>query len=270
VLLALHRLRSVLTTINAAIFTGARTPMRWAATFLAARARHWRDDRHTPANALLLQGAITLCCWSDAALTADGFNAMVLHLPVFWTFFPAHRLTLFVFGGREARRSASRLSGVPSPSACACVHAYSSFNYVRNSRTGRSSAAGAGGHGGSWRRHSAVFLSPKEMTLYRAALHRRGGARAPFRPRAEACFVVAADAVGGGEEARGGARPSRCSSAGPGEVSVTPAGSASSSRRSACWRRRAASGDRRRRRDPLAGRCAWARSTPSARTCCRS
>ena len=58
----------------------------------------WRESGSTPANALLLQGAITLVLIVSAALTArDGFDAMVAYTaPVFWTFFLLTGMTLFV------------------------------------------------------------------------------------------------------------------------------------------------------------------------------
>src|SRR5205823_912338 len=61
VLLALIVCISVLTTINAAIFTGARTSWALGRDFRILRfLGNWREQGSTPANALLLQGAITL------------------------------------------------------------------------------------------------------------------------------------------------------------------------------------------------------------------
>jgi amino acid transporter len=91
---------SALTTINAAVFTGARTNFAMGRDYpLFAGLGHWRESGSTPANALLLQGLVTLVLIGAAALTAkDGFDAMVAYTaPVFWTFFLLTGLTLFVF-----------------------------------------------------------------------------------------------------------------------------------------------------------------------------
>ena len=90
---------SALTTINAAVFTGARTNFAMGRDFrLFAKLGDWRESGSTPANALVLQGAITTVLIVSAALTArDGFDAMVAYTaPVFWTFFLLTGITLFV------------------------------------------------------------------------------------------------------------------------------------------------------------------------------
>jgi amino acid transporter len=99
VLLALIVCISALTTINAAVFTGARTNFAMGRDYpLFARLGDWRESGSTPANALVLQGAITLVLIAAAALTAkDGFDAMVAYTaPVFWTFFLLTGVTLFI------------------------------------------------------------------------------------------------------------------------------------------------------------------------------
>ena len=90
---------SALTTINAAIFTGARTSFAFGRDYpMFARLGAWRESGSTPANALMLQGAITLALILAASLVArDGFDAMVAYTaPVFWTFFLLTGLTLFI------------------------------------------------------------------------------------------------------------------------------------------------------------------------------
>ncbi len=91
---------SALTTINAAVFTGARTNFAMGRDFpLFAGLGNWRESGSTPANALVLQGAIALVLIAAAALMAkDGFDAMVAYTaPVFWTFFLLTGVTLFIF-----------------------------------------------------------------------------------------------------------------------------------------------------------------------------
>jgi len=99
VLLAFIVCISALTTINAAVFTGARTNFAMGRDFpLFAKLGNWRESGSTPANALVLQGAIALVLIVAAAMTAkDGFDAMVAYTaPVFWTFFLLTGVTLFV------------------------------------------------------------------------------------------------------------------------------------------------------------------------------
>ncbi len=97
---------SALTTINAAVFTGARTNFAVGRDYpLFAKLGNWRERGSTPANALMVQCAITLVLIAAAAMTAkDGFDAMVAYTaPVFWTFFLLTGLTLFVFRAQEKR-----------------------------------------------------------------------------------------------------------------------------------------------------------------------
>jgi amino acid transporter len=100
VLLSLIVCVSAFTTINAAIFTGARSNFAMGRDYpLFAGLGRWRESGSTPANALLLQGAISLLLIVVASLaTRDGFDAMVAYTaPVFWTFFLLTGSTLFVF-----------------------------------------------------------------------------------------------------------------------------------------------------------------------------
>jgi len=138
VLLALLVCVSVLTTINAAIFTGARTSYAFGRDFSFLRGLgQWRDSGSTPANALLLQGAITLLLVGASALTPDGFNAMVAYTsPVFWTFFLLTGLTLFIFRFRQEKTEGFKTPlypVVPAAFVLACAYMlYSSIDYVRN------------------------------------------------------------------------------------------------------------------------------------------
>ena len=89
-----------------------------------------------PANALLLQGAISLLLVLASSFTPDGFTAMVAYTsPVFWTFFLLTALTLFVFRRRGGEAPAFRVPLypiVPIAFVLACGYMlYSSINYVR-------------------------------------------------------------------------------------------------------------------------------------------
>ncbi|HEU4441961.1 MAG TPA: APC family permease [Burkholderiales bacterium] len=137
VLLAILVCVSVLTTMNAAIFTGARTNYALGRDFpFFGRLGAWRESGSTPANALILQGVIALFLVAASATTPDGFSAMVAYTsPVFWTFFLLTALTLFVFRRREETIPAFRVPlypVVPIAFCLACVWMlWSSINYVR-------------------------------------------------------------------------------------------------------------------------------------------
>ena len=127
---------AALTTMNAAIFTGARTTYAMGQDFaFFAKLGAWRASGSTPANALILQGAITLILIIASAVTPDGFSAMVAYTsPVFWTFFLLTALTLFVFRrkGGDAPFRVPLYPIVPIAFCGACVYMlYSSINYVR-------------------------------------------------------------------------------------------------------------------------------------------
>jgi amino acid transporter len=129
---------AALTTINAAIFTGARTTYAMGRDFTIFRALGaWRERGSTPANALLLQGAIALVLVWAGSFTPDGFSAMVAYTaPVFWTFFYLTGTTLFLFRERGAEQAAFRVPLYPHVAiafAVACAYMlYSSVDYIRN------------------------------------------------------------------------------------------------------------------------------------------
>jgi len=136
ILIALVVCLAALTTMNAAIFTGARTTYAMGRDFaFFGKLGAWRESGSTPANALLVQGAITLILIMASAVTPDGFSAMVAYTsPVFWTFFLLTALTLFVFRrrGGDAPFRVPLYPIVPIAFCAACVYMlYSSINYVR-------------------------------------------------------------------------------------------------------------------------------------------
>jgi amino acid transporter len=138
VLIALVVCVSALTTMNAAIFTGARTNWALGRDFpLFAALGSWREAGSTPANALLVQGAITLLLVGAGSLTPDGFSAMVAYTaPVFWTFFLLTGITLFVFQARGGEAPAFRVPFAPLLTLAflgMCAYMlWSSVGYVRN------------------------------------------------------------------------------------------------------------------------------------------
>ncbi len=139
VLIALLVCVSVLTTINAAIFTGARTSYALGRDFDSFRALgRWRDSGSTPANAIVLQGAITLLLVGVGSTTPDGFAAMVAYTsPVFWTFFLLTGLAIFRFRFLDKSKTDGFRTPlypvVPAAFCLSCVYMlYSSISYVRN------------------------------------------------------------------------------------------------------------------------------------------
>ncbi len=138
VLLALVVCVSALTTMNAAIFTGARTSWAMGKDYPAMRLLgDWRDKGSTPANALLLQSAITLILIWAGSLTQDGFEAMVAYgLPVFWTFLLLTGLTLLIFRRRQGEAPAFKVPFFPLVAlafyAMCLFMLWSSIEYLRN------------------------------------------------------------------------------------------------------------------------------------------
>jgi basic amino acid/polyamine antiporter, APA family len=137
IVLALIVCLAALTTMNAAIFTGARTNYALGRDFGAfRRLGSWRESGSTPANALILQGAIALVLVLASSVTPDGFTAMVAYTsPVFWTFFLLTALTLFVFrqkGGDAPSFRVPLYPVIPLVFCAVCLYMlYSSINYVR-------------------------------------------------------------------------------------------------------------------------------------------
>jgi APA family basic amino acid/polyamine antiporter len=128
---------AALTTINAAIITGARSNYAFGRDYaMFSRLGAWREAGSTPANALLTQGALSLLLVFAASFTPDGFSAMVAYTaPVFWTFFLLCGIALFVFRVREGRPPGFQVPLyplVPLVFCCTCAYMlYSSVNYVR-------------------------------------------------------------------------------------------------------------------------------------------
>jgi amino acid transporter len=142
ILLALIVCVSVLTTINAAIFTGARTTYAFGRDFRSfGKLGTWREAGSTPANALLLQGAIALALVAAGAATPDGFNAMVAYTaPVFWTFMYLTAASLFVIREKHREVATFRVPLYPHVPIAFCIMClymlWSSIDYVRNPEYG--------------------------------------------------------------------------------------------------------------------------------------
>jgi basic amino acid/polyamine antiporter, APA family len=141
-LIALVVCVSALTTMNAAIFTGARTNWAMGRDYPAfALLGNWRESGSTPANALIVQLAIMLVLIWAGSTTRDGFEAMVAYgLPVFWTFLFLTGITQFIFrrrGGEVPLFRTPLYPIVPIAFLAMCAFMiWSSFDYVANSPYG--------------------------------------------------------------------------------------------------------------------------------------
>ena len=137
ILLAVTVCLSCLSTINGSIFTGARTYFSLGSDLpVVARLGKWDERGSNPANALLVQGAITLALVGFGGFAQDGFEAMVAYTaPAFWFFLFLVAVSLFIFRSREP--DAPRPFRVPLypvlPAAFAALCAwlcYSSLSYI--------------------------------------------------------------------------------------------------------------------------------------------
>jgi len=98
---------AALTSINAAIFTGARSSYAVGRDFSAFRfLGRWHPVTRTPVNALLTQGAMALALVGLGGLTRSGFETMVEYTaPVFWLFLCLTGIALFVLRRRDPARA---------------------------------------------------------------------------------------------------------------------------------------------------------------------
>ena len=97
---------AAVTSANATVITGARSTCALARTVPALRwAGVWQQDRDTPGNAILAQGAMALALVGAGAFAPDGFRLAVEYTaPVFWAFLLLVGLGLFVLRRRDPDR----------------------------------------------------------------------------------------------------------------------------------------------------------------------
>jgi amino acid transporter len=126
------------TTLNATIFTGARTNYALGRDYrMFAWMGRWNAARNTPVNGLVAQAAIALGLVVLGAFDRDGgFKKMVEYTtPVFWSFMLLIVFSLFLFRMREGKPSGSYsvhfYPFVPLAFGGACCYMlYSSINYA--------------------------------------------------------------------------------------------------------------------------------------------
>jgi basic amino acid/polyamine antiporter, APA family len=136
-LLGIVVVSAALSTLNATVFTGARTNYALGRDFVIFRALgRWNESASAPVNALLLQGAISLALVGLASFTPDGFQTMVAYTaPAFWLFFLLTGISLFLLrrhvpaNADPFRVPLYPLTPILFAAACAWM-LYSSFNYA--------------------------------------------------------------------------------------------------------------------------------------------
>ena len=128
---------AALTSINAAIFTGARSSYAVGRDFGALGfLGRWHPLTRTPVNALLTQGVTALALVGLGGLTRSGFETMVEYTaPVFWLFLFLTGVALFVLRRRDpARPRPFRVPFYPLTPLAFCVTSgylvYSSLAYT--------------------------------------------------------------------------------------------------------------------------------------------
>ncbi|PSM48091.1 amino acid permease [Chroococcidiopsis sp. CCALA 051] len=131
---------TALSSINATIFTGARTNFALGQDFRSfSLLGQWSDRRHTPTNALLIQGAIALGLVLLGTITHEGekgFETMTAYTsPVFWCFFLLSGIALFVLRQREPNTPRTfQVPGYPITPLIFCIICayllYSSITYA--------------------------------------------------------------------------------------------------------------------------------------------
>ena len=136
-LLGIVVVSAALSTLNATVFTGARTNYALGRDYVIFRGLgRWNEKASAPANALLVQGAISLALVALASLTPDGFQTMVAYTaPAFWLFFLLTGISLFPLRRHApANENPFRVPFYPVTPllfAAACAYMlYSSFMYA--------------------------------------------------------------------------------------------------------------------------------------------
>ena len=132
---------AAMSTVNATVFTGARTNYAFGRDFgLFSALGRWRAAGDTPVNALFAQGAIALVLVFIGSIWKGGENgvrSMVDYTtPVFWIFFLLTGLSVIVLRARDPGRSRPfRVPLYPVTPILFCLAClfmlYSSLAYVR-------------------------------------------------------------------------------------------------------------------------------------------
>lgn len=131
---------TALSTLNATIFTGARSTLALGADFRLFSALGQRSSSNgTPSRALLFQAAIALALVGFGAQSRSGFQTMVEYTaPVFWSFILLVGISLFLFRQRDpARPRGFRVPLYPATPLLFCLtSAYLVYSSVAYTGTG--------------------------------------------------------------------------------------------------------------------------------------
>lgn len=137
VIISLIVVCAAISTLNATIFTGARTYYALGRDIPLLHALGiWSPQGHNPRNAFLLQGAIATALTVFGAMSRNGFENMVAYTaPVFWFFLFLAGLSLIVFRWREpGHERPFSVPLYPLPPAILCATSlwmmYGSLNYA--------------------------------------------------------------------------------------------------------------------------------------------
>jgi len=136
---------AALTSVNATIFTGARTAYALGRDFRPlVLLSGWSPVADSPVNALLVQGAIALALALLGALTRRGFETMVEDTaPVFWLFLLLTGVSLFIMRHRDSAPRPFRVPFYPlTPFLFCATSAY--LLYATLTYTGVGALIGAG------------------------------------------------------------------------------------------------------------------------------
>lgn len=106
ILLSVVVIVAAISTLNATVFTGARTNYALGRDYaLFGKLGVWNQGSNAPVTALLTQGAIALVLVFLSSFTPDGFETMVAYTSgAFWFFFLLVSISLFVLRGKKAEQ----------------------------------------------------------------------------------------------------------------------------------------------------------------------
>lgn len=132
-----------LSTLNATVFTGARTSYALGHDYRMFRVLGvWRESANAPVNALLVQGVVAIALVLLAAQTPDGFETMVAYTaPAFWLFFLLTGGSLFFLRRQQPlTEKPFRVPLYPATPLLFCAMCaymlYSSFGYAMSKDPG--------------------------------------------------------------------------------------------------------------------------------------
>ncbi len=116
---------AALTTLNATIFTGARSAYALGRDFaLFSRLGGWNNRAQGPVAALLVQCALALALVGFGTITRQGFTSMVEYTaPVFWFFLMMVGIAVFILRARKGGERGFRAPLYPLTPALFCLGA---------------------------------------------------------------------------------------------------------------------------------------------------